>query len=554
MADVENIIKRKIKQYSKQKLIDIILTNKVLLTLLMITTIMKTIIISYFVVDSSRIILYNILSKNEIYRSIIKLVIFLLTASLIEVINNILMFELQKKTIISFEDLMIAHIYKLENWQIDYNGMKILAIVKNDVKTGVSDYLSLIFGVVQVLMNVLIKSVYSISINVVIYFLCMIIIICVLGVNIRALRKLPVIEKHIGEYFNSTYFNLSEILQNGEIISFLNTSNVLHEYDSNSKDNVYLNKQKGRINANVHITKKIVSVGLVIVTSLIGGLIYIGQPNVAENLSNLLALVWLIPGIASAMLGFVDLSVKKKKILANFQRLDDIFEMREICQHDENMISDISEIEFRNMNFQYNSSGTLIRNFSCKLDRGKIYRLSGDSGTGKSTIVKLLLKLIPVPEKSIYINGEDLIYINRESLWNNVCYLSQNPYVFDSSIEDNIIMTGDYDEERLREVSKITTLDKIIDHFDFGYKTIVTNDSISSGERQKICLARALYQDSSLLIMDEALSAIDINSRRVILNNLKKYVNEKLQICIFISHTNDDEKMYTEELTINKND
>ena len=228
--------------------------------------------------------------------------------------------------------------------------------------------------------------------------------------------------------------------------------------------------------------------------------------------------------------------------------------MREICQHDENMISDISEIEFRNMNFQYNSSGTLIRNFSCKLDRGKIYRLSGDSGTGKSTIVKLLLKLIPVPEKSIYINGEDLIYINRESLWNNVCYLSQNPYVFDSSIEDNIIMTGDYDEERLREVSKITTLDKIIDHFDFGYKTIVTNDSISSGERQKICLARALYQDSSLLIMDEALSAIDINSRRVILNNLKKYVNEKLQICIFISHTNDDEKMYTEELTINKND
>lgn len=173
----------------------------------------------------------------------------------------------------------------------------------------------------------------------------------------------------------------------------------------------------------------------------------------------------------------------------------------------------ISELEFG-----YTTDRVLFSNVNLRLDKGKWYVLNGASGTGKSTLFKLLLQQLEPQKGAILINGINMTEYNTDKLFS---YLRQQGYMFDTSIKENILLGKDESDN----------FKKIIKQLDIDLTKSITD--LSGGEKQKIAIARLLVNPNSIILLDESFSSIDIASSKMILDNLSKLENTTV---IMITH------------------
>ena len=185
----------------------------------------------------------------------------------------------------------------------------------------------------------------------------------------------------------------------------------------------------------------------------------------------------------------------------------------------------IQKIEFLNVDFSY-SKKNVFKNFSCKVEEYGLIKVSGNSGSGKTTFLNLMLKLYQPSNGSVLFNGVNLSFHN---LTNHFSYVSQDVKLFDSSIRDNITLNSlNIDEGLLSKAILFSELNSFVEEMEFGLETIIGEDSnfISGGQRNRIGLARAIYS-SKHLILDETLGNIDFETKYRILSNLKMYSENK---------------------------
>ena len=173
----------------------------------------------------------------------------------------------------------------------------------------------------------------------------------------------------------------------------------------------------------------------------------------------------------------------------------------------------ISELEFG-----YTTDRVLFSNVNLQLDKGKWYVLNGASGTGKSTLFKLLLQQLEPQKGAILIDGINMTEYNTDKLFS---YLRQQGYMFDTSIKENILLGKD-ESDNFKEIIKQLDIDL----------TKSIND-LSGGEKQKVAIARLLVNPNSIILLDESFSSIDIASSKMILDNLSKLENTMV---IIITH------------------
>ena len=170
------------------------------------------------------------------------------------------------------------------------------------------------------------------------------------------------------------------------------------------------------------------------------------------------------------------------------------------------------DFEFRNVKFGYNDNKLLFENLSFKVKANSTVAFVGKSGEGKSTIFNLLCKMYDIKGGNIYIDGEDISFLNKNSIRNNITIISQNPYIFNLSIRDNLrLVKNDLTDEEMVEVCCIACLDEFINALPDKYDTIVGEGgiSLSGGQRQRLAIARALVQKTEIILFDEATSALD---------------------------------------------
>ena len=215
-----------------------------------------------------------------------------------------------------------------------------------------------------------------------------------------------------------------------------------------------------------------------------------------------------------------------KSSLPAFDRVKEIFDMESVDNGDREIEIKEGKIQFENVWFSYNGRH-ILKDFNATFTKGLNY-IVGENGTGKSTLLKLICALYPVDKGVVTIDRQPIMEVKRESLNHNVALVFSDPYLFDSSIYENIrIGNLEADKDDIVRVAKQVKIHEFIESAPYKYDTNVGEDglSLSSGEKQKIALARAILKDSPIILLDEVTKSIDADSRESInevIYNLKE--------------------------------
>ncbi|WP_298667323.1 thiol reductant ABC exporter subunit CydC [uncultured Haemophilus sp.] len=199
-------------------------------------------------------------------------------------------------------------------------------------------------------------------------------------------------------------------------------------------------------------------------------------------------------------------------------------------------LKEVSRIDVENVSFAYGEE-QILSDVSLSVKKGEILGIHGRSGSGKSTLLKLLMRFYDPKSGSIKINGETLPNINTRSLRENMAYITQQTYIFNETIEENIrLARRDATLEEIMEAAKKASIHDFILSLPEGYQTKMTElgGNLSDGEKQRIGIARAFLHNAPIILLDEPTSNLDSLNEAMILKSLLNVKAEKL--IILVSH------------------
>ena len=195
----------------------------------------------------------------------------------------------------------------------------------------------------------------------------------------------------------------------------------------------------------------------------------------------------------------------------------------------------IGTVEFEHVNFSYDGHGPTLNNVSFKIEPGQSVALVGPSGSGKSTIASLVLRLYRATNGTIKVDGRDVNDYTLDSYRSNLAVVTQESILFDDSIKNNIIYgAGGIDDKRLEAAVNAAHVREFIDRLPNGLDTRIGEQGVrlSGGQRQRISIARALYKDAPILILDEATSSLDSVSERLVQSATDELVSSRTTLII----------------------
>ena len=193
-------------------------------------------------------------------------------------------------------------------------------------------------------------------------------------------------------------------------------------------------------------------------------------------------------------------------------------------------------IEFKNVDFSYDGENKILNNFSLSLEEDKVYALVGSSGSGKSTIAKLISGLYPVDSGEILIGNKNISSYDKESLMKNIGIVFQNPQLFQGiSIFENVKLgKSDASDEEVLRALKLARCDEFIDKFKEGYDVVIGAEGVnlSGGEKQRVSIARIFLKNPKIIIMDEASAAADPENEYELQRAFKELIKNRTTIMI----------------------
>jgi ATP-binding cassette, subfamily B, bacterial len=190
-------------------------------------------------------------------------------------------------------------------------------------------------------------------------------------------------------------------------------------------------------------------------------------------------------------------------------------------------------VRFNDVGFTY-ANGRGVDGAGFTAQRGAITYITGDTGAGKSTLFKLLLKSMPPQSGQILVDGTDLELISRASWFAQIAAVPQDIVLLNDTLATNIVLGRPYDDARLRRAAERAAIADFIDGLEEGFATIVGERGLklSGGERQRIAIARALYADPAIVLLDEASSALDAETEKDIMDQLRQISDQVTIIAI----------------------
>ncbi len=237
-----------------------------------------------------------------------------------------------------------------------------------------------------------------------------------------------------------------------------------------------------------------------------------------------------------------------KRAQLSYSRLDKVFNLERekiyINEGKENNNGIIGNIEIKDLTFNYPENiETVLSNINIEINKGETLGIIGTIGSGKTTLMNLLLRLYPVQDGKIFIDGKDINEIPLKSLRDSICYITQDNFLFSTTLRENVkLFKEGYEEEEIKESTKNAMIYDDIEKMNNGIDTVIgeRGTDLSGGQKQRVVISRAFLNKSNIVIFDDTFSALDNRTEQMVLNNVKKLVKDKT--CIIISNRISDIK------------
>ena len=266
-----------------------------------------------------------------------------------------------------------------------------------------------------------------------------------------------------------------------------------------------------------------------------GFLVYQGIFNagqLVEFIGYFTSVVWPIMAVSE----LIDMTSRGK---ASLERIGELLDAERTVK-DRPGVADLNsikgDIEFRHLTFRYpDGEFDALQDVSFTIQAGQNVGLVGKTGSGKTTLVDLILRIYNVPDGTLFVDGHDVNDISIHSLRAGCAYVPQDNFLFSDTIEHNIAFgVDDENRDAVMEAAKLSDVHDNIAEFQQGYDTILGERgvTVSGGQKQRISIARALMKDAPILILDDSVSAVDTKTEKNILENLKTTRQGKTTILI----------------------
>lgn len=314
-------------------------------------------------------------------------------------------------------------------------------------------------------------------------------------------------------------------------------TNEEYEKDQFAKGNGNFVKARARAYramAQFHVGNTFITDLLMIAMYVAGGLFYMfGKITIAD----FTAFILYISIFTTPIRRLISFNEMFQEGMSGFKRFCEI--MDTAAEEDDEGAADIGtvegDIEFSGVSFSYGGEKSVLDGLSFKLEHGRTLALVGPSGGGKTTICNLIPRFYEVSSGKVLIDGKDIKNVTRSSLRKNIGIVSQDVFLFDATVYDNIAYgSNDATREEVEEAARLANIHDYIMSLPDGYDTLVGERGVklSGGQKQRISIARVFLKNPSILILDEATSALDNATEIMIQNSLEKLCEGRTTIVV----------------------
>jgi ABC-type bacteriocin/lantibiotic exporter with double-glycine peptidase domain len=281
----------------------------------------------------------------------------------------------------------------------------------------------------------------------------------------------------------------------------------------------------------------VISLGTIVILGYGGYRVFVG----ALTVGGLVAFYSYLGRLFEPLNAAVDIYSRFNRLSTSIRRITEVIEMipsvpeRPTAVHLESPVRGYVELD--GVSFCYRNGSTVLERLNLTLEAGEKVALVGVSGSGKSTIAKLIARLYDVNDGAVYLDGIDVRNVRLASLRMKLCYLMQDAVLFDRTLKENLLLgKPSATNAELSQALEIADLSGLVERLPNGWNSSIgpRGNALSGGERQRLALARAVLQNPSLFLLDESTSALDVPSEQRVLRNLiQHFPNHTI---MFISH------------------
>ena len=539
---------------NKNKLLEIIFSylnqEKHKISKLIITSIiliMISIILNYYT-----LIIIDYILPNYNLNILIKLTIMFLVTSIfkstINFIRGKLIIDINSKISISLNNDVTRKLFNLP-YQFFKNKSTPEVISRiNDLKDFRDSLTEIIINVSTNILLVLISMILLLKINIklfIIYLIEIIIYILVIMIYKRSNNK------HIDNILiNESNYNktLNESIYSYEINKNLNLLNeTLKKIEISNIKNIFYHKTY-EASLNTQLFIKELTTNLTYIFSIFVSSIFIHKNII--SIGNFLLFNSLIYYFTDPLKSILDLEPNINYINNVYRRINDLLLVTTKEELTTNKFIN-GDIIINNLSYS-NSFIPLFNDVSFKIKYGSKFLIYGESGSGKSTIIKILLKYLDDYKGEILIDNKNIKDISSNIISNSITYVSQNNFLLNDTLKNNIIYDRRIKDEDYENTIHLCNLDTLRNNNKLRNNMIIEEDgfNISGGERQKIILARSILKDSEFIILDEALSEVGVEEEKEIIKKLFSYFKEKT--IIYISHKKEIISMFKDKYKLER--